>query len=69
MLMEQNSRTPGDPLNYLLDSCLIYCSQVALSGSIRADDVVFDMVCMWCLLIIVKKKIVNLVHIKQNFLS
>ena len=42
-------------MNHLLDACLIYCSQVAISVSIRADDVVLNTVYMRCLLIIVKK--------------
>ena len=36
-------QTPDGPLNHLFDSCLIYCSQVAISVNIRADDVVFNM--------------------------
>ena len=42
-------------MNHLFDSCLIYCSQVAISVNIRADDVVMNTL-LRCLLIIVKKK-------------
>ena len=50
------NRMPGGPLNRLFESCLIYCSQVAVWVNIRADDVVLNTVYMRCLLIIVKRK-------------
>ena len=52
MLVEYNSRTPGGPLNHLFDSCLIYCSQVAISVNIKADYEVLDTVYVRCLLIL-----------------
>ena len=56
MLVEWNSSDTRRPLIHLFDSCLIYCSQVAISVNIRADDVVSNTVHMKCLLTINHKK-------------